>query len=62
MNTKITFFKNFFLFAFKYLDGQITKYLNKPVKTEAEIEREESLLQQRCCLSEERHFVLVIKT
>ncbi len=44
---------------FQYLDAQITKYLNKPVKTEAEIEREESLLQQRCCLSEERHFVLV---
>lgn len=44
---------------FQYLDAQITKYLNKNVKTEAEIEREESLVEQKFFLTEERHFVMV---
>ena len=30
----------------EYLDGQITKYLTKPSKSEAEIEREQSLVEQ----------------
>lgn len=48
-----------FKFHFQYLDAQITKYLNKNVKTEAEIEREESLVEQKFFLTEERHFVMV---
>jgi kinesin family protein 13 len=43
----------------QYLDAQITKYLNKPVKTEPELEREQSLVEQRFYLTEERHFVMV---
>ena len=30
----------------EYLDGQITKYLSKHTKSEAEIEREQSLVEQ----------------
>lgn len=44
---------------FQYLDAQIIKYLNKPVKTEAELEREQSLVEQKFYLTEERHFVMV---
>ena len=43
----------------QYLDGQITKYLNMSDKTEAEIEREQSLVEQSFCLVEERKFVMV---
>ena len=48
----------FFILS-KYLDGQITKYLNKSVKTETELEREQSLVEQSFCLTEERKFVMV---
>ena len=33
--------------------------MNKTVKTEAELEREQSLVEQRFYLTEERHFVMV---
>ena len=45
--------------CFQYLDAQIQKYVNKEDKTEAEIEREQSLVDQWVCLTEERNFVMV---
>ena len=47
------------MFYFQYLDGQITKYLNKASKSETELEREQSLVEQSFCLVEERKFVMV---
>ena len=44
---------------FQYLDGHIQKYINKGDKTDAEVEREESLVEQWVCLTDERNAVLV---
>ena len=42
----------------QYLDSQIQKYINKAEKTEAEREREQSLVDQWVCLTEERNSVM----
>ena len=41
------------------MDTQIQKYINKKDKTEAEVEREQSLVEQWVCLTEERNSVMV---
>ena len=41
------------------MDAQIQKYINKQNKSEAEIEREQSLVDQWVCLTEERNSVMV---
>ena len=41
------------------MDAQIQKYIHKPDKTEAESEREQSLVDQWVCLTEERNSVMV---
>ncbi|XP_074656043.1 kinesin-like protein KIF13A isoform X2 [Tubulanus polymorphus] len=43
----------------EYLDEQIQKIINKPDKTDADAERERSLIDQWVCLTEERNAVLV---
>ncbi len=43
----------------QYLDSQIQKYVNKSVKSEAEKERERSLVDQWVSLTEERNSVMV---
>jgi kinesin family protein 13 len=45
--------------SFQYLDSQIQKYINKPDKSDAELEREQSLVDQWVCLTEERNSVMV---
>ena len=42
----------------QYLDSQIQKYINKAEKTETEREREQSLVDQWVCLTEERNSVM----
>jgi kinesin family protein 13 len=42
----------------QYLDAQIKQYLDRPNKTEAEAEREQSLVEQWVHLTEERNAVL----
>lgn len=41
------------------MDTQIQKYLNKNNKSEDEVEREKSLVEQWVCLTEERNSVMV---
>ncbi|KAF8763627.1 Kinesin-like protein KIF13A like protein [Argiope bruennichi] len=43
----------------EYLDSQIQKIINKKDKTDQDIEREQSLIDQWVCLTEERNTVLV---
>ncbi|XP_076306917.1 kinesin-like protein KIF13A isoform X2 [Tachypleus tridentatus] len=43
----------------EYLDDQIQKLINKKDKTEQDVEREQSLIDQWVCLTEERNAVLV---
>ncbi|XP_014668068.1 PREDICTED: kinesin-like protein KIF13A [Priapulus caudatus] len=43
----------------EYLDEQIQKIINKPDKSDADIDRERSLIDQWVCLTEERNAVLV---
>ncbi|XP_011505399.1 PREDICTED: kinesin-like protein KIF13A [Ceratosolen solmsi marchali] len=43
----------------QYLDEQIQKIINKKDKTEQDLEREQSLVDQWVCLTEERNAVLV---
>ncbi len=43
----------------KYLESEIQKYINRSDKTEAEAEREQSLVDQWVTLTEERNSVLV---
>ena len=43
----------------EYLDEQLQKIMNKEMKTEADSERERSLIDQWVCLTEERNAVLV---
>ena len=49
----------FSLRSFQYLDAQIQKYINKSDKTDEEVEREQSLVDQWVCLTEERNSVMV---
>ena len=49
----------FLVFLLQYLDAQIQKYMSKVEKTEAEAEREQSLVDQWVCLTEERNSVMV---
>ncbi|GFY77584.1 kinesin-like protein KIF13A [Trichonephila inaurata madagascariensis] len=43
----------------EYLDSQIQKIINKKDKTDQDVEREQSLIDQWVCLTEERNTVLV---